>query len=279
MWKQVLKVFGAALATCMFGLSANAQTQVIYGAQGGGGAGPFNLAAINPATGAFTIIGPIGFSVTGLAFHPTTGVLYGTTGGASPVSPNSLITVNRTTGAGTLVGPIGAVCNAVADISFRADGTLFGWCEGPDDLVRINIATGAATVVADSTLNTSGSGLAFSSAGTLFYTGDGNVRTISPTTGLSTSSVPLSGILSGGNPNALAFNAAGTLFGSNGGTLYTINTTTGVATVIGATLPAIDAIVFAAGPSAAPTLSEWSMILLGLALAGTAMWTLSTRRA
>jgi hypothetical protein len=278
MWKQVLKLLGVTLALCMFGLSANAQSpQILYGAQGGGGAGPFVFGRVNPTTGAFTPIGPIGFSTTGLAFHPTTGVLYATTGGASPVSPDSLITINRATGAGTLVGSNGPACNAVADISFRADGTLFGWCEGADDLVTINLTTGLATVVADSTLNTNGSGLAFSPAGVLFYTGDGNLRTISPTTGLSTSSVPLTG--TPGNPNALAFNAAGTLFGTNSSTLFTINTTTGVATAVGATLAGIDAIVFAAGPSAAPTLSEWSMILLGLLLAGTAMWAIKKRRA
>jgi hypothetical protein len=271
---RILKFIVASLAIGLLGLSARAE--ILYGADGANANPATVLLSINPATGVATPIGPIGFAVTGLAFSPVTGILYGSTGGNSPVSPNSIITINRFTGAGTLVGTTG-LGSPVADLSFRSDGTLFGWSEATDDLVTINTTTGVATVVADSTLNTSGSGLAFSGAGALFFAGDGgSLHTISPTTGLVTSTVALG---APGRMNALAFNATGTLFGTLAGTLYTIDPTTGTVTTIGATAANIDAIVFAAGPNPAPTLSEWNMILLGLLLAGTAMWAIRKRRA
>jgi DNA-binding beta-propeller fold protein YncE len=272
---RILKLIGAGLAIGLLGLSAKAE--ILYGADGANANPATVLMTINTATGATTTIGPIGFAVTGLAFSPVTGILYGSTGAASPVAPNSIITINRFTGAGTLVGATG-LGGPVADITFRSDGTLFGWSEASDDLVTINTTTGVATVVSDSGLGTSGSGIAFSGAGALFFAGDsGSLHTISPTTGLVTSTVAL------GAPsrmNALAFSGeTGTLFGTLGGTLYTIDPTTGTVTTIGATAANIDAIVFAAGPNPAPTLSEWNMILLGLLLAGTAMWAIRKRRA
>ena len=57
---------------------------------------------LDPATGAVvTTVGPVGFSVTGLAVDPADGVMYGSTG--FEVDPaGSLITIDRDTGAGTL---------------------------------------------------------------------------------------------------------------------------------------------------------------------------------
>ena len=248
--------------------------QVLYAADGQGGT-PGNLYIINPATGAIVqTIGPIGFAVTGMAFHPGTGVLYGTTG--AEIDPPALIQINTATGAGTLIG--NNTNGPIADITFRADGTLFGWTEDTDDLVTVNIATGVETVVSDSGISTAGSGIAFSPSGTLFFTGsnsNGALRTINPATGAPTTVVTMTGGPTSNRINALAFNSAGVLYGSlkqsPGDVLITINTTTGVITTVGALPPGIDAIAFAPAAAeqvAVPTLSEWAVVALGLLIAG-----------
>ncbi len=272
----------------VLGVAGNAAAQTLYGANGAGGNPATVLVTLNPVNGAvLSTIGPIGMAVTGLAVHPTTGVMYGTTGGNSPVAPNSLIRINRVTGVGTLIGATG-LTDPVADISFRANGTLFGWSEDTDDLVTLNLTTGVATVVGPSGVGTAGSGLAFSPGGTLFFTGQGAggaLATVNPVTGLVTAGPIMTNSPNGNQINALAFRGA-ILFGSDfagGGAagaanLITINTTTGVITDLGATIPGLDAIVFAAalapgaGGPLVPTMSEWALLLMALLMAATAFW-------
>ena len=73
----------AALLTCLCFLpsgSAVAQTENLYGSDGAGG-NLGDLVILDPATGAVTTtVGPVGFSVTGLAVDPANGTLYGSTG-------------------------------------------------------------------------------------------------------------------------------------------------------------------------------------------------------
>ena len=254
-----------------------AHGQVLYAADGQGGVAG-NLYIINPATGGVVqTIGPIGFPVTGLAFHPGTGLLYGTTG--AEIGTPSLIRINTTTGAGTLVGTNTA--GPIADITFRSDGTLFGWTEDTDDLVTVNISSGVETVVGDSGVSTAGSGIAFSPGGVLYFTGnnsDGALRTVNTTTGLTTVVTTLNGGPTPNRVNALAFNSAGALYGSvkqsPGDVLVTIDTTTGLVTTIGALPGGIDAIVFGPAPAAAapvapvPTMSQWGIVLLVSLIAG-----------
>ena len=61
--------------------------------------------SIDPTTGTATLIGPlVGFSsVSGMAFHPTTGVLYAV--GFFNNDAHVLLTIDTATGAGTVVGP------------------------------------------------------------------------------------------------------------------------------------------------------------------------------
>ena len=164
---------------------------VLYGTTGG--ENNSNLYLIDTATGATTTLGPVGFAVTGLAVDPNTGILYGSTSTQSPNSPCSIITIDKTTGAGTLLGPVGlsseAIDEEIADLTFDASGTLYGWTEMyMDQLVTIDTATGAGTPVGNSGIFTFGSGLA-DVGGTLFYAGDGvtgALRTVNKVTGLTT---------------------------------------------------------------------------------------------
>jgi hypothetical protein len=111
---------------------------------------PFNFYSVNPTSGAATLIGAQNQEVTGLAFR--NGVLYGLGGDLT----HNLVIVNRGTGLATAVGPLGLVGLGVLDggIDFDGEGVLWGISDPqntpavPSQVLRINTATGAATVVA-----------------------------------------------------------------------------------------------------------------------------------
>src|SRR5436309_191087 len=99
----------------------------LYGSTAAGGAGELYL--LNPANGsAIQDIGPlndtngINYPVTGLAFHPVTGVLYGSLGGK--IGTN-LVTINPSNAVVTMVGPYN-VGGTMSDLSFSASGRLYG---------------------------------------------------------------------------------------------------------------------------------------------------------
>jgi len=244
--------FAAALA------APPASAETLYGADGAQG-NLSSLYVLDAGTGGIICtVGPIGFGVTGLAVHPATGVLYGSTGNASPVSPGSVITIDKTTGAGTLVGSFGVAGRTMADLTFTSDGTLYGWLTGPaggpDDLYTINLATGSVTKVGTSGLvSTFGNGLAADSGNTLYLAPGGDTGSFF-TVDRFTGAVHAFAALSGGSGNpiaAMAFNAAGTLYGVDLGpevparaSLITIDKTSGAITTLGPTVNRLDAIVF-----------------------------------
>jgi hypothetical protein len=262
----------AALAFIAAPLAAHAQA-ILYGATGGNTLS--SLYTVNTATGATTAVGPMGVAVTGMSRHPTTGVMYGVTTPNSPANPTSLIRINLTTGAITVIGPLGAT---VAEVEFRSDGTLFGWSESSDDLVTINLTTGAATVVGVTPLGTFGDGMVFVGASlrAMLTGAAGNIYTVDQTTGATTIGVALTGSPAGGASVAAATTQPGTgvvYAALNPNWIVRVNMTTGVITTVGNTgVAPIDALAFgplpAGVPLAAPTLSEWALILLALAMAG-----------
>src|SRR5262245_27591724 len=254
---MLAKIIGFALLAWAIAAPVSA-AETLYGADGSQGS-PSNLLILDARNGALICtIGPIGFGVTGLAVHPTTGVLFGSTGNRSPVSPGSLITVNKETGAGTLVGSFGLAGKTMADLTFTSDGTLYGWLSdpagGPEDLYTINLATGTATKVGTSGLSdTFGGALASSSSGIIFLAAerdDGPLRTVNRTTGAVTTVATLDGT-SGNAIPAMKFNAAGVLFAvdlSSGNPplaeLMTINTSSGALTALGPSVDRLSAIAF-----------------------------------
>ena len=244
------------LCFCVASIQQLQARDILFGAIGSGV--PSDLFILNPSTGGVvTDLGPTGFSISGLRFDPTTGVLYGSTANNGGVARGSLITLNPATGVGTLVGSFGIPNHTMSDIAFTKDGTLYGWAEPQrDDLHTINKATGTATSVGNSGLSTFGSGLAANSKDILFFTGNGPngpLRTIDKTTGLPTTVATMSGApLPGAAINALAFDSHDTLYASNGGDfgpnspshLVIINTTTGVITDLGPSIIGLDALAF-----------------------------------
>jgi hypothetical protein len=192
---------------------------------------PSTLYILNPATGAVvSTVGATGFNhVTGLAFHPSTGVLYGVTSDGS--SPSQLITIDPFSGVGTAVGATGL--SSVPDITFSPGGVLYAWTENGDDLATIDLTSGVGTVLGDSGIGTARTGLEFDSGGTLYMKNSNTIYVLNPADGTQISSVALSPT---GPQNALAFRPGGGFYGlerSGGMILYTINTVTGSAAVVG----------------------------------------------
>jgi hypothetical protein len=269
----------ARLMLCAFGLlacGARADAQVLYGATSAGGASGTiingELYRLSPANGSIVQdVGPLNdglgtnYPVTGLAFHPTTGLLYGSTGNSNPAVAAELITINPATGLVTVVGPYN-VGNAgkpatMADIAFDAAGNLFGvGSVGGPQLYSINIATGKATLVGTGTglTSTGGGGLAISPTGTYFGTPTtSRFGTYDPTTGAFTNITnPVKP--AGAGYGALAFDPSGTLYGLNVGTgapatthLVTM-TAAGAVTDLGASVLGLDAIAFQSTPVPEP---------------------------
>jgi hypothetical protein len=289
---RTLLIAALALGSALF--PATRAEAVLYGADGAQGQ-LANLYVIDPATGAIvSTVGPIGFAVTGLAVHPATGVLYGSSGNQDPTAPGSLITIDKLTGLGTLVGSYGTPGQTMADITFTSDGTLYGWLEpSTDDLHTIDTATGLATRVGEFGRSTRGSGLA-ANADRLFLAGDGNgpLVGIDRTTGRGVIASFLDWVPQG-RIGALSFGPDGRLYGTglnilnSSATLLTIDPYAGalvsagrrVVTVIGPTVNQLDAIAFdppnfPASPAAlpVPTLSELAFAAMAALLAAVALF-------
>jgi IPTL-CTERM motif len=261
-------------------LSGSASAQTLYAATGSNGV-PGQLFTVNPATAAATLVGPIldgvtPIAITGLAFHPTTGVLYAVSAGGGG-EPRTFFTINPATGAATRISALGAL--QASDLSFNAAGVLFAW-QQTNLLATVNLATGVPTPLGASGIaGTTGGGLAINGAGTAFLsatTATGTLDTVNTATGAGTTGPAITGAVFPNAMDAMAF-SGGTLFAVNTNTggiasthLVTINTATGAVTDIGALPNDTDAIAFstpvaAAGPAAVvPTLSTWALVLMML---------------
>jgi hypothetical protein len=255
------------------GLATQAEAQTLYGATSSGHG---ELYVLNPSTGgvlqdigALNDAGAVNYSVTGLAFNPVTGVLYGSTGG---VSGHNLLTINPANGLVSMVGSFNAGTATMTDLAFDSSGNLYGISSsGGANLYSINIATGQATLIGSSGVSfTEGGGLAVSSGG-IFYGAPipGEYGTYNPTTGAYTHITAPATPAGGGSYGALAFNGS-TLYGDNlvagpGGVshLVTIDPTTGTVTDIGSSVTHLDAIAFAVPePGAIALFSAGSLMAL-----------------
>lgn len=237
-----------------------AYADTLYGATAGG---PGELWTLNPANGGgLQNIGPLdnllgaNFAVSGLAFDPITGVLYGST---DISSGQSLLRIDPTDGQVTVVGAFNAPGGGtMAGIAFDSAGNLYGITSaGGANLCSININTGHATEIGPSgELFTVGGGLSISPTGIFYCVPEGdNFGTIDPTTGvysfIGTSATPAG---AGSSYSALAFDSSGTLYGIDLGEtsdLVTFDLNTGAIDDLGTSVPQVDAIAFAPVPEPA----------------------------
>jgi hypothetical protein len=279
---KYIKIAFAALG--LFALSVPAHAGVLYASTSAGA--PGELYILNPSTGAMVQdIGPLNdsngtnYPITGLAFHPTTGVLYGSTGNAGSVDA-MFVSINPTTALVTPIGPFNAgptnssgTPTTMADIGFDSAGNLYGLASiGGPDMYSINLATGKATLVGVNGVATSttGGGLAISPAGTFFGTPTASrFGTYDSGTGAYTN-IANPAKPTGGAYGALEFDGS-VLYGLNVGAgsppptaLVTIDSA-GAVTLIGNSLNSLDAIAFfVPEPTALGLLAIWLFSLCGL---------------
>ena len=249
----------------LFGIlacAANANAGTLYASTSAGG--PGELYIINQANGAvIQDIGPlndsssVNYPITGLAFSPVTGLLYGSTGNAGAVD-GILVKINPATALVTVVGPFnagpvnsGGSPATMADIAFDSAGNLYGVGSiGGPQLYSINTATGQATVVGSTGLtSTTGGGLAISPGGVFNGTPTSTrFGTYNSVTGAYTN-IANPAKPAGGGYGALDFDGS-VLYGLNVGSgspppthLVTIDPL-GVVTDLGASVNSLDAIAF-----------------------------------
>ena len=263
---KAISLFLSTLAA--LGICAQTHAATLYGATASGS--PGRLYVVNSANGSqVQDVGPLNdvtglnYPITGLAFHPTTGVLYGSTGNNPAATAGRFVTINPATAQVTLIGPFNAgptndegTPATMADLAFDSAGNLFGVASiGGPQLYSINVATGQATVIGNSGLtSTSGGGLAISSGGLHYGTPTASrYGTYDSTTGVYTNITNPAKPGGGGSYAALDFDG-GVLYGLNSAPgsppptfLVTIDPTTGVVTNVGQSVIALDAIAFRPG--------------------------------
>jgi DNA-binding beta-propeller fold protein YncE len=266
-----------ATAAALWASSAGAALHTLYAASvrsAVSGDAPIagNLYTVNLANGTASLVGairlpgskPIG--VTGMAVHPSSGVLYGITSEQSPNSPRSLVTIDPTSGAAAVVGDLGA---AGSDIAFDPKGTLYAWLPSTSQIGTVNLSNATVTPIGKPGPAGSPAGITIDPSGMVYVTSKGASGTLD-NVDLATGSLQVGPQLSGApfstQINSMSFSPSGLLLAvnSNGGApantrLVTINTATGVVATIGPLPDDTDALAFTGiGPNLAPTLSTMS---------------------
>jgi hypothetical protein len=264
--RKLLSLAAALLAGIGIQNASSAEAATLYAATSAGA--PGELYTLDPATGAMvTDIGPlndslsVNYPITGLAFNPITGLLYGSTGNAGSVDA-MLVSINPATAAVTPIGffnagPVssGGTPSTMADLAFDSAGNLFGVGSiGGPQLYSINLGTGQATVIGSTGISsTTGGGLAISPGG-IFYGTPSSSRFGTYNSGTGAYSNIANPVKpAGGAYGALDFDG-NTLYGLNVGSgspppsvLVTISAS-GVVTTIGTSINSLDAIAFAPVP-------------------------------
>ena len=294
--RAVLSIVAAAFLT--LGFAASAQTHTLYAASvRSGGANTDvriagNLYTVNLANGAATLIGairlpggkPIG--VTGMAFQPQTGVLYGITSELSPNNPHSLVTIDPATGAASVVGELNTVGS---DLAFDSKGTLYVWMQSSSQLGTVDVANAHVTAIGRAGPPGPAAGIAIDPQGMVYVTAkgaSGTLDNVDLATGALQVGPPLTGAPFSTQINSMSFSPSGLLLAvnSNGGSpantrLVAINTATGAVATIGNLPDDCDALAFLGSSMSnlAPTFSSLNpglrvvVIALTLVLVGVAI--------
>ena len=160
----------AAKAPLLFGTTGACNNVV----QGGPCTQTSTLVQLDPSTGALIrTVGPVGFTVNGLAWDRHSKQLYATTA-IGDVVFHGLITIDPDSGAGTPVDPqatnfgLAGAASPIHSLTIDSRGHMVAWYdESPppvgvtDTFVQIDKTTGIATEFVNTGINTSQNGLSF----------------------------------------------------------------------------------------------------------------------
>jgi hypothetical protein len=265
-----MKIIYALLSTMsIFAFAASADAGTLYGATASGA--PGSLYRLDPATGAsLGLVGPLNdaagtnYPITGMAFDPTTGVLYGSTGNNPDTTAALFVRINPSTALVTVIGSFNAgptnssgTPATMTDLAFDAAGNLYGVGSiGGPHLYSIDKATGQATAIGNSGItSTTGGGLEFTPDGVLYGTPTASrYGTYDPGTGAYTNITNPVKPGGGGAYAALSY-GGGVLYGLNSAPgsppptfLASIDPPTGAVTNLGQSVQSLDAIAYIPEP-------------------------------
>jgi hypothetical protein len=214
------KILVSIFIFCMLLSAAGNASAALFGTTGSGpyGEGPYEstLYEVDQTTGATTLIGNVGYLVSGMDYFD--GTLYGVTSMNDP-SFHGLITIDTATGEGTPVGtgwpqaiPVGTGWPpqegdpdyTIVEMAIDSDGNAYGWIDiwttrrdAGDDVIPIDLNLGTLGVSLNDGLKTQMIGLAFDLEDNLhliykstkrpYYSGIGIVYSIATDTGAATS--------------------------------------------------------------------------------------------
>ena len=199
---------GSLAVLAAMAVPAMASTMYVHDNQG-------TLATVETSTGAVSVIGNLGSTMTDIAFDPS-GNLFG-------ISFDDLYSIDPMTAASTLIGAHGVPSGN--GLVFGADGTLYAAGSSSTSLFTLDIATGAGTSLGS---------MGYSSEGDLAFVG--SALYLSATSG-DLVSVDLanlaasSAIGSFGQPDVfgIAADATGALFAVAATTIFDVDPVTGAA--------------------------------------------------
>ena len=253
-------IFAVSLLLPNTGIAA----PLLYGGNGNSGTNDGALVLVDQTTGAGAIIGaPTINGLTGLAFNPDTGALYGTTNRGG----NLLLSINP--GDGSFISSL-ALSIAVGDLTFQPGSDILFAISNTGNIYTIDTSTGSSTLIGDTGTGRTG-GLAFGPDGVLYLAGNdpnnvvtgASLFTINTSDGSATLVHSLDRFYDG-----LAFRQDGTFFAvagliTGGDVIYNFDSTGAAETLVGSTgtgkLSDLDF-------SPVPEPSSW--LLGGLGLAG-----------
>jgi hypothetical protein len=233
------------------------------------------LVQLDPATGQLLhMIGPVGYTVNGLAWDPKSETLYATSS-VGDIVFHGLITIDPATGLGTPVDAtvvnfgLPGAASPIHSITIGANGKIVGWYDEfappvgvTDTFVQIDKKTGIATEHPNTGIDTSQNGLAFDQGNNLWnidspkFNNGVTTQTaylLNPVHGNPTFSRPLSpptaAALGGFSPadglyyglNFVAFSHVRTTF------LVTVDLSTGVVNTVGQAFDDVHVIAFTSG--------------------------------